>query len=195
MKYTIILDSSNTQLAVGVADENKVVASIMYEAWQTQSEHMIPELDKMLTEVKVNREDITSIIVSIGPGSYTGIRIAITIAKVMATALHCDVFPISSLQAEKHGKTPSICLSNARSGRSYFGVYEFDKVLENDSIKSNDEVLKYIKEHPEYEVCGDTKYLGIEGYKADLIEEMFSLRKSLCKIENPMALKPVYMKD
>lgn len=195
MKYTILLDSSNTQLAVGIANETQVLSYVMYEAWQSQSEHMIPELDKLLKEVNASRDDIDRVIVSVGPGSYTGVRIAITIAKVMATAIGCDVYPISSLLAQKDSKSPSICLINARSGRSYFGVYEFDKVLENDKILTNEEVLDYIKNHPDYIVCGNTNYLGIEGYQANLCEEMFSLRNSLKKIDNPMALKPVYMKD
>ena len=40
--YTILLDSSNTKLAVGIAKNGIVLKSTIYEAWQEQSEHMIP---------------------------------------------------------------------------------------------------------------------------------------------------------
>ena len=40
----ILLDSSASYLTVGICDENHVIDSISYEAWQAQSEHMIPEL-------------------------------------------------------------------------------------------------------------------------------------------------------
>ena len=49
--YTVLLDSSNTLLAVGLAKDDKVVASTIYEAWQEQSEHMIPELDKLKDKI------------------------------------------------------------------------------------------------------------------------------------------------
>ena len=44
---TVLLDSSNTNLSVGVARDNSLLESISYEAWQQQSEYMIPDLDKL----------------------------------------------------------------------------------------------------------------------------------------------------
>ena len=116
--FVILLDSSNTSLTVGIANQDKVLESISYEAWQSQSEYMIPELDKLLSKYNVNYKDISSVVVSIGPGSYTGVRIAITIAKTIATATGCKLYGISSLRCQKDRKNPSICLINARSGRS-----------------------------------------------------------------------------
>ena len=52
---------------------------------------------------------------------------------------------------------PSICLINARSGRSYIGVYQDDQILLEDQIMKNDEVLNYIEEHPDYSCA---KYEG-----------------------------------
>ncbi|MFA6675612.1 MAG: tRNA (adenosine(37)-N6)-threonylcarbamoyltransferase complex dimerization subunit type 1 TsaB, partial [Bacilli bacterium] len=103
MKYTILLDSSNTSLTVGLANDDSLLDSISYEAWQTQSEHMIPELDKLMKKHQVNKDDITSVVTAIGPGSYTGVRIALTIAKTIATALKIDLYPVSSLQILKNG--------------------------------------------------------------------------------------------
>jgi len=195
MSYYLFLDSSNTSLAVGVSSEEKLLSSTEYECWQSQSEHMIPEIDNLLTSLNVSKDEISRVYVGIGPGSYTGVRIALTIAKVMATALKCDVYPINSLQAQKDCKNPSICLINARSGRSYFAVYEDEKELEKCSIKANEEVLEYIKNHPEYSICGECKYLGIQGIKNSLVEQMFSIRNKVTKCDNPMGLKPLYMKD
>ena len=58
----------------------------------------------------------------------------------------------------------------------------------------NDEVMKYINEHPNYSVCGDVKYLGIECIETNSIKEMLELKDVLESI-NPLSLKPVYMKD
>ena len=191
---TILLDSSNTNLSVGIAKDNVLLEYVCYEAWQRQSEYMIPELNKLLTKYNVQPSEISEVMVAIGPGSYTGVRIAITIAKTICTALNVSLFPVSSLRVLKDGDKPSICLINARSGRSYIGVYQDQKVLLKDQILTNDEVLKYINEHPDYSVCGETKYLNIEGVISNNLQEMLSLKESITSI-NPLGLKPVYMKE
>lgn len=192
---TIMLDSSNTSMSVGIMDESHIIASTSYEAWQRQSEVMIPELDKLLKDNGFTKDDIQDVIVAIGPGSYTGVRIAITIAKTIAVALNVKVYPVSSLQVLKDGNNPSICLINARSKRSYIGVYQGSKCLLKDGIMTNDEVNAYIKEHPDYSICGNVEYLGIAGKTSDIIQEMFLLKKDLSLMDNPLSLTPVYLKD
>ena len=191
---TILLDSSNTNLSVGIAKDNLLLESISYEAWQRQSEYMIPELNGLLEKYQIKREEIGEVVVAKGPGSYTGVRIAITIAKTIAVALGCKLIAISSLMAQKDGTNPSICLINARSGRSYVGVYEGEKTILEDCIMKNEDVMDYISEHPSYSVCGDVKYLGLECIETNNIKEMLSIKDSLESI-NPLSLKPVYMKD
>ena len=195
MSYYLLLDSSNTSLTVGLCNKDKLIDFTSYEAWQTQSEHMIPEINALLEKHQVNKEDIQGVMVTIGPGSYTGVRIAITISKVIAVALNVPVYPISALQILKKDKKPSICLINARSNRSYVGVYEDDKCLLQDCIMTNDEVMQYITDHPDYVVCGACKYLGIESYQSNIAEEMFSLVGRVSACEDARALKPVYLKD
>ena len=191
---TILLDSSNTNLSVGIAKDNLLLDCISYEAWQQQSEFMIPELDKMINKHNISREEIKEVIVAKGPGSYTGVRIAITIAKTIATVLDAKLYAISSLRVLKNGAAPSICLINARSKRSYIGVYEDEKIILEDQIMTNDDVLKYIASHPSYSICGDVKYLNLDGCKSNNLLEMLSLKDCLESI-NPLSLKPVYMKD
>ena len=193
--FSILLDSSNTSLTVGLAKDDVLLESISYEAWQTQSEHMIPELDKLLDKYNVERNQISDVVVAIGPGSYTGVRIAITIAKTIAAVLPVKVYAISSLRCQKDGKNPSICVINARSGRSYFGVYEDDKVLVEDQILTNDKVQEYIAKHKDFVVCGNASYLGIEGKQPDIAKELLALKKVVSPVDDPLAVKPVYMKD
>ena len=61
---TILLDSSNTNLSVGIAKDNLLLESISYEAWQRQSEYMIPELNKLMEKYNVKKEDIGEVIVA-----------------------------------------------------------------------------------------------------------------------------------
>ena len=192
---SLLLDSSNTSLSVGFMKDDSLLCSTSFESWQTQSENMIPEIFKLMENEHITRNDIGGIIVSIGPGSYTGVRIALTIAKVAALALQIPVYPVSSLRVLKDNDLPSICVINARSERSYFGVYKGQEIIVEDCIKTNEEVLKYIEEHPDYKLCGDARYLGKDKADTNICLQMVSLAKCLEKAEDNLAIKPVYMKD
>ena len=190
----LLLDSSNTSLSVGLEKDGLLIDHISYESWQSQSEHMVPEIDNILKKNGLDRHDIDGIVSSIGPGSYTGVRIALTIAKVASLVLNVPLFTVSSLRVLKDDDKPSICLIIARSGRSYFGVYQGEEIIVSDTIKKNDEVLEYIKEHPDYSICGDARYLGFANVDNNISKQMVSLLNVLQKEENPLASKPVYMK-
>lgn len=192
---TVLLDSSNRELAVGLAKNNKLIAETSYEAWQRQSELMVFELDKLLKENKVDKKEISEIVVAIGPGSYTGVRIALTIAKVMSMALNVPLYHVSSLRLMKINSNPTIALINARGQRSYIGVYQNEKIILEDQIMKNEDVLEYINQHPNYAISGDTEYLHIKSQKPHILKEMLDLKPFLQPCEAPLGLKPRYLKD
>lgn len=192
---TLLLDSSNTCLAVGFENNGVLIGFTANEAWQVQSEHMVPEIDKLMKKLGLSRDDINKIVTSIGPGSYTGVRIALTIAKITSLATGAPIYPVSSLRVLKDNDKPSICLINARSNRSYFGVYQGNEIIINDTIKTNDEVKEYISQHPNYSICGDARYLGYENNDTNICKQMVSLLNILEKAENDLSVKPVYLKD
>lgn len=191
---TLILDSTNIDLNVGLAIDNKLVSYVSYPCWQQQSEKMIPEIDQILKNNHIDPKEINEIIVTKGPGSYTGIRIALTIAKVYAYSLKIPCYAISSLEALAKLNVPSICLINARSNRSYIGVYNSSSNI-NDTIYTNEEVLKFINDHQDYVVCGDTNYLNIEGYKANLLSNLLALKNENNLVKDIFTLKATYLKD
>lgn len=191
--YQLLLDSSNIFLSVGLAKDGKVIDKICYEAWQRQSEMMVTEIDNILKRNHVDKKDLDGIVVGAGPGSYTGVRIGVTIAKTIAYALKIKLYAKSSLSLLKHREFPTICVFNARSGRSYFGVYQGNKILEKDCVLENEKVIEYIKTHPDYKVHGDTYQLGLESGEFDIIDNLaeFSQKDEV----DPFRLNPVYLKD
>ena len=191
--YQLLLDSSNKYLSVGLSKDGKVVDKIFYEAWQRQSEMMVTEVDNILNRNNLKKEDLDAVVVGVGPGSYTGVRIGVTIAKTIAYSLHIKLYAKSSLSLLKHQEFPTICVFNARSGRSYFGVYEGKKVIEKDCVTENEKVIEYIKNHPTYLVCGDTYQLGLDSKSFDVIENLADL--STAQEVDPFRLNPVYLKD
>jgi len=193
--YNLLLDSSNTRLSVGLAMEHHVVDEISYEAWQKQSELMVDEIDKLLKKHQVKRSEIASVCVAKGPGSYTGVRIALTIAKTIVFALGVPLYLVSSLEIMRDADRPTICLTNARSKRSYIGVYEGEKEILSDRIMDNSQVLQYVKDHLEYVLSGDLEYLGLTGKNVDVISNLnrADKKKNLCL--EPLGARPIYLKD
>ncbi len=196
MSYSLLLDSSDKNLSVGLSKDGVFFDSISYEAWQRQSEYMITEIDAMLEKHSITKDDISAVAVGKGPGSYTGIRIAMSIAKTISYALSCPLYLISSLQLlEDASDKPSICLMNARSKRSYIGVYKGKEVIMEDKIMDNPKVLEYVNEHPDYLVCGDVSYLGLEAKEPEILANLSRMQDKEHLSEEPLGATPVYLKD
>ena len=192
--YQLLLDSSNIYLSVGLKKDGKLIDSIFNNAWQRQSELMVTEIDNILKRNNVDKKDLDAVVVGIGPGSYTGVRIGVTIAKTIAYALKIKVYAKSSLSLLAINNEPTICLFNARSDRSYFAVYQGKKALEKDTVLTNEEVLDYIVKHPTYKLSGDTAQLGKESEEFDIIKNLADFDESE-RVENIFALNPIYLKD
>lgn len=192
---SLLLDSSNIKLGVAIAIDDKVVDYKYYDAWQRQSEYMMSEIEALLNANNIDPKDVNEIISTKGPGSYTGVRISLTIAKIWGFCRDIDVYALSSLQVLKKNDEPSICVINARSMRSYIGIYEGNKVILEDTIYTNSEVVELLEKNPDYTLCGDTKYLKKEGYETDIFKQMLSIKKDATPVKEIIGLKPVYLKD
>lgn len=190
----LLLDSSDKNLAVGFAKDEEILGSIVYEAWQKQSEFMVDEIDKLMSKLAIKKEDIDGVVVSKGPGSYTGVRIALTIAKTISFALNIPLYLVNSLEVLQQIGHPSICLMNARGKRSYFAVYNSEKNVQ-DCIKTNAEVMDFIHQHPDYSVCGDVAYLGLESLQNPVISNLAYFAKPEYRCEEPLGARPIYLKD
>ena len=195
MAINLLIDSSDQNLSVGLARDGHLISFASYEAWQRQSELLVAEIDRLLTLHKIHRDEISCVVVGKGPGSYTGVRIAMSVAKVICLALNIPLYMASSLEILKNPDKTSLCLVNARSKRSYAAVYSAEGAVIEDTIWSNAETLEYIASHPEVAVCGDTSYLGIEGERHSVIVNLLSCIDEKHRCPNVLGAKPVYLKD
>lgn len=192
--YSLLLDSSNIKLGIGLAKDGKLIDQICYDAWQRQSEYMIQEIENILKRNNISTDDINEIISTVGPGSYTGVRISLTIAKVWCEAKNIPLYLVSSLEILKDYNSLSLCVINARSKRSYCAIYDGDKTILEDQILSNDEVNNLL-EAKKAKICGETEYLGYEGYQSNIFENMLLIRNKTQKVEDILSVKPIYLKD
>lgn len=193
--YSLLLDSSNTNLSVGICKNNQIIYQNSFSCWQRQSELMIPEIEKGLKEVSLSLLDFEEIVCAKGPGSYTGVRIALTIAKIISQMSGAKLILVSSLMAMANANKKFIALMNARSARSYIGIYDQGKVILEDTIKTNEEVKELIKEFSSFEVIGEGSYLGIETTLPNEVEGLLSWKELINPEEDVLKVKPVYLKD
>lgn len=191
----LLIDCSDKLMSIGVVVDSVLKNKRQVEAWQRQSELLIPAINEVFFELGLKTKSISYVVVSKGPGSYTGVRIALSVAKTICFALKAPLYLVSSLWALRNGNKKSLCLMNARSKRSYVGVYEGNECLLQDCVMTNDEVLSYIKEHQELSVCGDVAYLGVEGISPDIPLNLVDGKDSSFLVADTLAAKPVYLKD
>ena len=192
---TLLLDSSNTDLSIGICIDNEIKYRVSYPCWQRQSELMIPELEKGLKELNLSLRDFDEVVCGVGPGSYTGVRIALTIAKTICTITDTKLKLISSLRIMGNSNSKYISLVNARSGRSYIGAYDGENVVLNDTVLTNDEVKEFINNHQDFEVIGDCAYIEILAKKPTILEGLLSLKDIVEPVEDILSVKPIYLKD
>ena len=190
----LLLDSSDKNLTVALAMDGKI-DEISYPAWQRQSELMVREIDNLFVRDGFDKKDLDCVVCSRGPGSYTGVRIALSIAKTIVFALRIPLYLASSLEVLKDGDKPSICLMNARAKRSYIRLCNATDFKGQDEIKTNAEVLEFIAKHPDFSVCGDVSYLGISAPTPAISSNLLGCVDQAHLCENPLGARPVYLKD
>ena len=196
--YSLLLDSSDTFLSVGIAKDDKVIYRHFEYAWQRQSEYMIPEIEKALLSCNIQLKNIDKVVVGIGPGSYTGVRIPLTIAKTLNVSNNTEIIALSSLKMLGNKNEKYISLMNARSARSYIGIYSFGEEVLKDTIIENNKLDEFLKPYLEqgFVLKGNLSYLKMDSSMDDkLLDNMLSHAITMKACDNPDALCPVYLKD
>lgn len=197
-KYYLLLDSSNAELTIGIIKNDKLVYSYEQYAWQRQSEYMIPEIKKALDSVNISLSQIDVIALGIGPGSYTGLRIPMTIAKTVACINNIDIIALSSLKILGTPKEKYIAIMDAKSHRSYVGIYNNGQSVIEDSIIDNESLDDLISEYLKqgYTIKGDIAYLPkYKNEKTNVIEGLMEYALISTPIKNIDKLEPIYLKE
>ena len=95
----LFIDTSYSLLSLALVEDDKVIAETSYDSMNEHSKYTMMGIDKIFKESSMEPHEVDKIMVVNGPGSFTGIRIGVTIAKVYAWALNKKVIPISTLKA------------------------------------------------------------------------------------------------
>lgn len=191
---SLCMDSAYKQLVLGLYKDQELLAGISLEAFKKQSETIFVELNRLLKETNLDYKDIDRVIITKGPGSYTGIRIAMTIAKVLCSQMHKELYTISTMQLYAGIEKQANVILDARSQRAYVAHVEDGQIQGNTQILTLDEVKEFIETNPGI-VLGDADLIGQDVQKVDFLKNFIELEPYYEKVENIHALVPDYLKE
>lgn len=191
---SLCMDSAYKQLVLGLYKDQELLAGISLEAFKKQSETIFVELNRLLKKTNLDYKDIDRVIITKGPGSYTGIRIAMTIAKVLCSQMHKELYTISTMQLYAGIEKQANVILDARSQRAYVAHLEDGQIQGNTQILTLDEVKEFIETNPGI-VLGDADLMGQDVEKVDFLKNFIELEPYYEKVENIHALVPDYLKE
>ena len=139
MKY-LYIDTTSNYLYTGIVDVDKILCEIKRRFNHDLSTMALSSIAEMFNKNGIKPNDIDKIILVNGPGSFTGCRIGITIAKVYAWTLNIPITVISSLEAMATSNLDYdffVPVIDARRGYVYAGIYDKDgnSIMKDQYIK------------------------------------------------------------
>ena len=94
----LAIETSGQTFSAAVFENGKVISEIFLDSGRIHSEKLIPSIKKLFKTARWRFEDINKIAVSTGPGSFTGIRVGLTCARVLGQALNVPIAGLNTLE-------------------------------------------------------------------------------------------------
>lgn len=184
MRYLFI--DTSFGYVVSLIENDKIVCINKSEENFNTSDKILPVISSMFDNVDFKINDINKIFIVTGPGSFTGIRVGVTIAKILGYTLNIPLIKLSKLEllATTSVKTKYVMpVIDARRGYAYVALYDNDLNIYLDDCY---EVLDTVtKKYNDYTIVSDNSNLDI----IKIIK-----KHELDEVENPHLLKPNYLK-
>lgn len=189
----LFIDTSTLYLNIAIIEDDKIIFNHKEKVEKDMSSKIIPIIDSGFKKCSFNIKDINKIFVVNGPGSFTGVRIGVTVAKTIAWSLNIDLIPLSSLEfiaSTNSSKKYRVPMIDARRGNVFAGIYDEnlfnifpDQLISYEQLsKKIDESYEQISYHLENNLKPDGNIIKV-------------ISKHLLDTPiNPHLLKPNYLK-
>ena len=194
---SLFINTSTRNTVVSIVDDDEIKYLYKNDEFKDLSVELMPIIDEAFQNAKIKPNDIDTIFVTVGPGSFTGIRIGLAVVKTMAWSLKIKVIPISSLElmaSTQTNKEYIVPLIDARRDYVFAGVYDkkLNSVFDDSHILLDD--LKHKLNGKEVFYVSNDK-LDFEVNKSDYdILKIIHKHKNDVGI-NPHQLNPNYLKN
>jgi tRNA threonylcarbamoyladenosine biosynthesis protein TsaB len=190
---TLCMDTSSTFLVLALIQDGRLLGRVQKNCWKRQSEEIFPVLQEMLGSLRLTPQDMDEVVVTTGPGSYTGVRIAMTIAKVFCAMGDKKLYSLGTLALYAGRQDHVRVLLDARSHRAYTAVYEKGKLIGRMEVLACSEIEKRLL--PDEKIVGDGHLVGHLDVWPDLAAHFLEMKDFWQPCPNVHLLKPEYLKS
>ncbi len=153
----LAFDTSSKALSLAILEDKQVLAETTINIKKNHSITLMPAIDFLMASLDWTPKDLDRIVVAEGPGSYTGLRIAVATAKTLAHTLNIELVGMSSLLAlvPRQQEGLLVPLMDARRNNVYAGFYENAKSVMPEEHLSFAEVLEQVKDAEQVTFVGE----------------------------------------
>ena len=183
---SLFIDTSLEDVSIALVKDDKKLSLIHENIPGKHSIYVTKYIDDILKENNLSPESVDEIIVVNGPGSFTGIRIGVTIAKMFAYLENIRIVTITSLKARVIGEKSNYLLTtiDAKHENYYVGLYDENYNTIEEKFSNEEAIEKLINEFSPKIVDREKPYN---------VEEIVKYSKKL-ESENPHSVNPIYLK-
>jgi tRNA threonylcarbamoyladenosine biosynthesis protein TsaB len=128
MKSLLAIDTSTENCSVALVHDGKLTTRDI-ESPREHSQKLLPFVEEALDSAGVSLAELDGLVVGAGPGSFTGVRIGVSMAQGLAFSADLPVYPVCSLQAlaqqanRKNDVAGVVACIDARMGEVYYALY------------------------------------------------------------------------
>lgn len=186
--YSLFLDTHDRDINIALYKDGSLLDTNIKQSERNHSDYVMPMIDELLKRNNIKVNSLNEVLVINGPGSFTGVRIGVTIAKTLAYTLNIPIKVASSLEMY------AVC-TNANDKklpiiRDLKGVYgalytKDNEIIDDIFYKSNEEFNKYIENNDYKGIIVENQPLNF-----DNIYEYFKRLKEV----NAHHANPIYVK-
>ena len=153
----LAFDTSSKALSLAILEDKQVLAETTINIKKNHSITLMPAIDFLMASLDWTPKDLDRIVVAEGPGSYTGLRIAVATAKTLAHTLNIELVGMSSLLSLVPHQQEGLLvpLMDARRNNVYAGFYENAKPVMPEAHLSFAEVLEQVKDAEQVTFVGE----------------------------------------
>mgnify|MGYP004486662643 FL=1 len=153
----LAFDTSSKALSLAILEDKQLLAEATINIKKNHSITLMPAIDFLMASLDWTPKDLDRIVVAEGPGSYTGLRIAVATAKTLAHTLNIELVGMSSLLALVPSQQEGLVvpLMDARRNNVYAGFYENAKPVMPEAHMSFTEVLEQVKGNDQVTFVGE----------------------------------------
>ncbi len=198
----LFFDTSSDLLKVSLIKDNKIIFDKELHTKNDHSSYLVPTIDEAFKSNNIDFKELDEIIVGNGPGSFTGTRISIAVAKTYAFSFNIPVYMISSLEEliyDNDGYDFYVPIIEEKKDNLYFSIFDKDKKRVMDDTYSSTEYMYKKLEELDGKILlislSDKEYEKYDTVKASInaLNIMKNIDVNNEKV-NPHLLKPNYIK-